>query len=622
MTDNQIRNEISRLESQYGSYKSKCLRNLRLYTYSPNLSLSLSDTEVVGYYQRGTFDIESDTTSMIQENIIRSCIDTLTALAASKKVRPFFNTVDGTFKDIQLAKQTQLFFDQLYDEKHVLNTVINVFRDACIFDKGIVKIDIKNLEIKRIMPWTVYFDSMETIYDKQTKCVEKCEKVPGRLLKLKYNIDPKSSIEYYTVYEYYDVYTHTKAIYISELAKVYKTEYKPKVLPYIIFNYSDPVKGTTDQSIVDVLYGIQMQVDELLTVIKDSIQMNPGVTFFVPNSSSIKTNMLSNRTGQIVTYDAMQGQPPVVAQSNDIISAQFIQLLDKLKADAYELIGISELSAMAKKPHGLNSGVALETLENAEAGRQEVIISNIVHLYVEIAKRCIDTIDPNADILPNAINRNRLQWKDIIEARNKLNIQFSAADSLSKDPSTKLSQLVQLAQAGVIPQSAIGRLMELPDLQAGYNLANNAYSAVCTYIEDTLDNKQLLPIPPYLPIEMLKDEVVNTILSLSKNKENANDINLLYQLFSQIVKNQGEMQTNAEMAATQMISQELQQAMPQITQQGQLMAEATILMQDDPELFKTMLNTGLMKDIPGITDNQQAVDTAANMFMPNEGDIQ
>lgn len=566
MKDNEIKSAIQELESKYGNYKAKCLRNLRMYTYSPNLSLGLNDSEVVGYYQAGYFDIESDTTSSIQENIIRSVIDTLTAITADKKVRPFFNTVNGTFKDMQIAKQAQIFFDQLYEFKNVTRTVVNTFRDACIFDKGIIKI---SDEIEKKLPWNVFFDPKETFYGKNTKVVEKLENYPARLLKLNYNIDVKPSIKNVTLYEYYDIVEHVHAIYVLELNKIKTERWDPDVLPYIVFYYSDPVKGSTDQSVVDTLYGIQMQIDELLSVIKDSIQMNPGVTYFVPNGSGIKTNMLSNRTGQIITYDAMQGTPPVTAESNDIISSQFLQLLDQLKEDAYELVGISELSAQARKPTGLSSGVALESLENAEAGRHEVIINNVVRLYVDIAKRCIDIYPPESEILPPDISRSRLVWADIIDAKNQLNIQFSAATSLSKDPSTKLQQLLQLAQAGVIPQSHVGVLMELPDLQSGYNIANNGYNAVLNFIDGVIESGVVPEIPVYLPVELLKDEIANTMLSLSMNPANAADLQLLYQLFCKIVDKQQNVMSNAENMILQQFSQQMQQQMPLIQQKIQ-----------------------------------------------------
>ena len=137
-----IQSEINRLENFYGTYRSKCRRNLRLYEYSPLISLdNLTDDTVVGYYQSGFFDNEDDTTSSIQENVIRSCIDTLVSKISSQKVRPFINTVNGSFRDMQIAKQAQDYFDAVFDEQNVNKTVSDAFRDSCIFDKGVIYIN-------------------------------------------------------------------------------------------------------------------------------------------------------------------------------------------------------------------------------------------------------------------------------------------------------------------------------------------------------------------------------------------------------------------------------------------------------------------------------------------------
>ena len=564
--------QIQSLEKYYGNFKSKCLRNYRLYTYSSTVTLDLSDSEIVGYYNRGTFDIEDDTTSSIQENVIASCIETLCSKIASQKVRPFFNTVNGTFKEMQVARQAQIFFDQLYEENNVNRIVTNAFRDACIFDKGIVKISDDGISNR--LPWNVYVDPREVSYKQITHVAEKLPKTPGRLLKIKYGIEADYNLDY-TVYEYYDVMEHIKSVYVLEMNKVVTHKYEPNIIPYLFIYYSDPIKSNTSQSVVDQLYGIQMQIDEILAVMKDSIQMNPGMTLLVPRSSNIKTNMLSNRTGQIIQYDPIPGQTasPVTYATNDIISAQFVQLLDKLKNDAYEVVGISQLSATSQKPTGLNSGVALSTMEDIESDRFETQLNNVIRLYVDIAKACLDIFPPDEDILPDDLVRANIKWADIVEARNNMKIQFSAAQSLSKDPSEKLKQLTALAQAGVIPQSHIATLMELPDLNAGYNLANNAFNAVYTFIDDVIKNGVPDIIPDYLPWmkgQLLETEIVNTILSLAvKPVDNANEIETLKQLFAKVQERQVNSTTNAEMMAVQQLSMELNQAMPQIQQDAQ-----------------------------------------------------
>lgn len=571
MDKNQIISNINRLESRYGAYKSKCLRNLRLFTYSSTTTLDISESEVVGFYQRGTFSTSDDTTSAIQENVIASCIETLCSKIASQKVRPFFNTVNGTFKEMQIAKQAQIFFDMLYEENNVNEIITDAFRNACVFDKGIVKISDDGITNR--LPWNVFFDPREVTYNQITYVAEKLPKTPGRILELKYGIKADRNLDY-TVYEYYDVMEHIKAVYVQELNKVVTHEYKPNIIPYLEIHYTNPIKGDTSQSVVDQLYGIQTQIDELLAVMKDSIAVNPGMTLLVPRSSNIKTNMLSNRTGQIIQYDPIPGQTtsPVTYATNDIISPQFVQLLDKLKNDAYEIVGISQLSATSQKPSGLNSGVALNTMEDIESSRFETQLNSVVRLYVDVAKACLDIFPPEIDILPDDLNRANIKWKDIVEARNNMKIQFSAAESLSKDPSEKLKQLVALSQAGVIPQSHIATLMELPDLQSGYNLANNAFNSVYTFIDNVLVSG-ILPdkIPVYLPKNkggLLETEIVNTMLSLSIKPEiNAKEIGLLQQLFSKVQEEQVNSSTNAEMFAVQTLNQELTAAMPQIQQQ-------------------------------------------------------
>lgn len=571
MDKNQIISNINTLESRYSAYKSKCLRNLRLFTYSSTTTLDISESEVVGFYQRGTFSTSDDTTSAIQENIIASCIETLCSKIASQKVRPFFNTVNGTFKEMQIAKQAQIFFDMLYEENNVNEIITDAFRNACVFDKGIVKISDDGITNR--LPWNVFFDPREVTYNQITYVAEKLPKTPGRILELKYGIKVNRNLDY-TVYEYYDVMEHIKAVYVQELNKVVTHEYKPNIIPYLEIHYTNPVKGDTSQSVVDQLYGIQTQIDELLAVMKDSIAVNPGMTLLVPRSSNIKTNMLSNRTGQIIQYDPIPGQTtsPVTYATNDIISPQFVQLLDKLKNDAYEIVGISQLSATSQKPSGLNSGVALNTMEDIESSRFETQLNSVVRLYVDVAKACLDIFPPEIDILPDDLNRANIKWADIVEARNNMKIQFSAAESLSKDPSEKLKQLVALSQAGVIPQSHIATLMELPDLQSGYNLANNAFNSVYTFIDNVLVSG-ILPdkIPVYLPKNkggLLETEIVNTMLSLSIKPEiNAKEIDLLQQLFSKVQEEQVNSSTNAEMFAVQTLNQELTAAMPQIQQQ-------------------------------------------------------
>ena len=552
VTENDIQSAVGSLKSIGSSRRSKYYRNYRRYNYTPFADLeNISNPSVVGYYEQPA-EVEEDTTQTPQVNIIKSCIDTLTSKIAQSKVRPFFNTQNGSFKDIQTVKQAQAFFDLYYDLQNVNKKVSEAFRDACIFEKGVVYINEVTKEISKALPWQVYVRPAEVTYGKITRVYYERKDYPTTLLDDK--IVKKANAENYdyVVYGvYYDTFAHIKAELINN-SVVSVTSYKSDKVPFIFLHYCSPIMGDTSQSIVDMLNSIQLEIDNLMMKIKDASQLNPALTFCVPKGSSVKTSQLNNRVGQILEYNAtpdMTGSP-VTVSTPAFIDPSYMSLVEQLKQDAYELVGISQLSAMSTKPSGLNSGVALSTMENIESDRFETQLNQVIRAYVDIAKTCIEVFPEEDAILPEDNHRLSIKWKDIVEESNKMVIQFSAADSLSKDPSTKLQQLQMLAQTGIIPQTRIAQFMELPDIQSGYSLSNNAINAVLTCINDCIE-KDNFEVPDYIPFQMLKEEIINTQLSLksaaSKENDNTKDIEKLTKLYEAVEIKEADWQADAQL---------------------------------------------------------------------------
>lgn len=556
---------IHRIEKFYGSHISKWRRNLRLYCYSPTLNMNnLSDSEVCGYFSQGFFDMEDDTTSSIQENVIYSTISTLTSKIASQKVRPYFNTINGTFKDMKIVKQAQIFFDQLYDSQDINKQVSLAFRDSCIFDTGVIYIDRDNKRIERVMPWQIFVDPYETSYGRQSQLVWKREYFPTSLLNIK---TEKKTI---TLYKYWNMKEGIIATYIPE-EDLFDTEsISYDELPFVFLHYETPIKGTSSQSVVDLLYGIQMEIDSLMTKIKDASQLSSPLKYLMPENSTVKTMKLTNRVGEVITYTPIPGQstPPVVAMTEPFMDPQWLTTLETLKQHAYEIVGISQLSATSQKPQGLNSGIALSTMEDIESDRFETQLNQVIRAYVTIAKKCLRIFDRDTNILPESSWRSTIKWGDIVEAQDDLVIQFSAAEALSKDPSTKIEQINSLIQMGIIPRSRATQLMEIPDLQTGYSFSNNALNAVLQVIDDCIENGNY-EIPIYIPRDMLREEIINTMLSLKStgNTNNEVDIEKLKILYSRAIEMDNNSLTSAEYAAVQSLSMEMSQAIPQIQQQ-------------------------------------------------------
>ena len=561
MNRQSIYNNIAELKSFDGNRNYKYRRNYRYYNATKGCSLeNLRNPMIVGYYNDANREIgeEEDTTANPQLNVIASCIDTLHSKIAQSKVRPFFTTINGTFKDIQCVKQAQQFFDTFYDEQNVNKKISDAFKDACIFDTGVIYINEETRNIERALPFQVYVRPAEVNYNKITRIFYEQKDFPISLLPEKVLSKFKNkSLEYVDFGIYYDTLNKTKA-YTGNGSIVLTETYEADVVPFVFLYYKNPVLGNVTTSVADQLINIQQEINILMAKIKDASQLSNALTFLVPEGSSLKTTQLNNRIGNVLTYKPQaNGGLPVTSATPAFIDNQYISLLNELIQKAYDIVGISQLSAQSKKPTGLNSGIALATMEDVESDRFETQLNQVIRAFIDIAKTCIKVFPQDENILPEISNRVAIKWKDIVKESSNMSIQYSGADNLSKDPSTKLQQLQQLSMAGVIPAARIPQLMQIPDLEMGYSLSNNAIDAVMAVIKSCIED-DVFDVPEFIPFELLKEEIINTQLSLTSAgyDRNKKDILKLEKLYEK-VEDQAEQwvasadQENPEAAAPQ-----------------------------------------------------------------------
>lgn len=530
-------NNITELKSYQDKYKGKFLRNIRLYTYSMNVSLDeIKEGNVIGYWY---LNDNSGNTSSLNENIIQSCVDALVSQLASKNTIPFFTTINGTFKEQQVVAQCQKFFDFYFSEEEVSKKITEMFRDACIFGLGSLYVDEVTKSITKVLPWQIMYRSSEDSYGKLTRVYFERKQYPTSLLP-----NYKGSNEYTTYGLYYDITNKIKATIIDGEIKV--EDWDKENLPFLFMHYTNPIYGKDSNSVVDLLYGIQMKLDSLYERIDEASEKQAAQTFFVPKGSDIKVSQLNNKIGNIVSYSvAPNGGNPITVSTPPFIDPQYISLVEKLKQDAYELVGISRLSAQSQKPIGLDSGAALKTMANIESERFEVQYKEVINTYVNLAKLCILIFE--GDVLPKDRYRDVVDWDLIREKYSQIKIQFSAMDFLSKDPSTRSEQIERLVQMGIIPQNRVAQFYSMPDSDAAYNFVNNELNAIQAVISDCI-LKDIYDVPFYINSTNLKQEIINTMLSLKavENEQNAIDIDKLNTLYSKIVEIESQANSEAQ----------------------------------------------------------------------------
>ena len=524
---------------------AKYQKNYALYNQSPAADLRAKIPMAVGYID----DVYSEDSIVPKLNIIKSAVDAVVSKISTAHCRPFVNTVKGSFKTIQICKQLQVFFDYYFDEKNVSAKITEALRDACIFDSGYIYLDEVNGDIKVVEPWNVYTRQREK--NEYRSAYIEFPNISTDTLKDEdfdlLNNSEKKSI-YVTIGYFYDARTQTKATLINRQIRDI-SPLQSDIIPLVSIFYTMPIVGNTTLSIADMLKGIQIEIDELMKRISDASVLNPAQTILLANASNIKVGQLNNKVGNIVQYNAQNPSGAGVdVVTPEFISSQYITLLDNLIEKAYNMVGISQLSAQGKKPSGLDSGVALATQADIESDRFQILLDQYIRTFTDLAKVVVKVFEANKDIIkPNRYNL-RLTWGDVEKEYDKMRIQFSAADNLSKDPSEKLKQLQTLAQAGIIPATQIASLLELPDINRGYSVANNAWNACQTLIDQCIYEDKY-EVPDYVPFQMLKEQIVNMQLSLrtAQGSENGNeeDIRRLIKYYEIVEDHEMELEQNS-----------------------------------------------------------------------------
>lgn len=454
------------------------------------------------------FDIPSDSDLLRSAymNIIKSVIDSLVSKLSNQKVRPYFNAINGDWNTKRTVKNVQQYFDILFDNQKINKKVATAFKLACIMGKGYIFVNPVTYEIMPLPAHCVATLQCEERYGQAEHAIIRFLNFPTAKLS-DYGVDYSGNNFKCNLQLYISVPEKKLCIIVnSSVVKEYK--YDHDTLPLVSLFFTSPVFGTNTTSIVQELDGIQTQVDFINSQISAATQISPVNQTFVVEGSNLNPKDLTNKAGTVYGIKMPPGVsvPPVVSVAPRMFDPQWQSLLDYYKKTAYEIIGISELSSMSKKPSGLDSGVALQTMEDIESDRFETQVDHYINAFVDLAKLLIEVLPDNEDILPESLNTSSLKWKDIKKQSDLFKVQYSAASSLSKDPAEKIKQIMQLTQIGLISPDKVARYLDMPDLEDAYHNASAVADGVSQCITRAIDEGDY-SVPDWVSYENLAQEI-------------------------------------------------------------------------------------------------------------------
>jgi hypothetical protein len=608
MTIQEVIADIQWLYSKLAARDQKYLRNYNRFMSNGQRREAIRQvyTNPSSFFFSQTDD---ETGLMPAINVGRSMVLTLQSKLIQSKGRIFFSPVNGLWDTIKVCRNSQIYFDALTERDNLYNKTAGAVLDSLVFEYGCLLVDDELKETRRIRPWEYYVDPAEMNYGKLSRCMVMHDDFPlvsikdklkdGMVSYQQLRDDHKAKCK---LYRYWDLVNKKKYLFAnSELIEEVDIDYDRS--PVVQIYYQAPIKGLYSNSVMDNCYQNQRQIDDILRRIHDALTLSPANTIYVPKSATngSVSKMLSNRVGNVVEYDAALGA--VVVSTPPAIDGQYLTMLQFFQQASFEQEGVSMLSSQSKKPSGLNSGVALDTLQDIESERFQTQVDNLIQFYKDVYQTMIDVFPEGDDILPKRMNRANIKWSEIKKQRESFSMQSSLASVLSKDPKVKMEQIEKLQAQGIINPNMAASLLQLPDLEGAYSAATASYDNCRKIIERALDDERF-DFYSVVNLKQLLDECVNILLQLDAVDEDPRILERLVKLIEIVTTKMNDV-TNIQNPAQQPAPMPPPPIQESVLQGNQLTAIADIVAriqvgQITPEAAQAIIVSGFPGIDPGL----------------------
>ena len=500
---------INQLVSNIDVKKRKYTWNIERYL--DDLSVTLDNFNQNSSYLANSFVSRQrdDLKKPAQFNVVRSCVDSLVSKISANKVRPYIHPINGGYLNKQLDRKLRQFFDCYFEEEKVAYKIIEAFRQALIFDSCYLMINPFTYKIEVVPAYCLGLDNNEVAYGKPEEMIIKYNNYPSTFLNL-------TTSNQYVQYCLAVSCKEHKAFKFVNGELVDSIKYDADELPIVGLYYEKPINGIRTIGLADALEGIQTQIDLLTSKISAANELTPANITFVVEGSSLNKKTLGNRTGDVYSIKMPEGSSslPVMTQTQNGFDMALIEQLKYLIQSAYEITGISQLSAQSKKPAGVDSGVAMATLADLESERFQTQVDQYIEAYKNLTKLIIKLMPDNADILKES--EGLFKWKDAKKQLSQMKISFGTDSVLSKEPLKKTEQINQLSQIGGLDLNTLISSLDSTDLEDIYRNVGAKLNGAEAVITNAVENG-IYSVPQFVSYEELKKRIITEENAITAN---------------------------------------------------------------------------------------------------------
>lgn len=455
-------------------------------------------------------------------NVVRRAVNTVLAKITKHKPLPMVLTERGDYKQTKRALKLSNFTAGAFDALKAFVKGRTTARDALTLGTGLLKVwHIKGDELPRLdrlLPWEVYVDAADgrmgaprqlfisqwrdkgevrLQYPKSASEIDACQS--GSSL-IDDNPDYADQADLVLVTEAYrlpvgkgaKMVPGRKTVVIDN-ALLEDEEYKKPYFPVVPLQYAEAMLGAWGEGLAAEVAGFQYEINYVVETLRMAHRVVGTGIWMVPDGSGIPDGQFENGTGLILKHK--MGLAPTYVSPTPA-NPQSYEYLDRMTRGALEWgAGISQLSANGQKPAGIDSGKALQTIQDVEDDGLSVFEDAYEQFYVDLADHvideCRDIANENGGELRVMSPQKRsvmwIDWRDVDMDRDRIVMQVWPTNLLGRTPAARLQMVNDLFNGGIIDRALYLKLLDAPDIDSETDLAGAMQEVADSQIETILD---------------------------------------------------------------------------------------------------------------------------------------
>ena len=419
-------------------------------------------------------------------NVVRNMISAaVSKIAAKNKVSPKFLTNDGDPSLERRCKAREKLVAGVFYQQKLYRKQRHIFRDIGIFGTGFIRPwmdkETRVVTLERVPKSDILVDAEEArlgdpgcLYHR--KWYDK--RVLAKLFPGKEDIiskagrrtgDPEletrtdATADIIPVYESFHRRSTAKSedgfrVVCVDSGVLGRDEWKHDYFPFPKLCWTEEPYGFFGTGLAYELAGIQCEINDVLLEFARAHKLIKGF-WAVERGAKVVLKHINDDLGKIIQY---AGVAPTYQQPVAIPPDVYKYLWD-LYAKAYEIAGISQLSASGQKPAGLNSGEA-----------QRVYLDEQTERFMDVGEALQDwTLDITEQVLDRAADLAQEPGGFQILAKSEHG-GAEPIDFLKDADAPKDSYLIQVFPTSMLPNTPAGRLAFVNDMMEQKLISNPA----------------------------------------------------------------------------------------------------------------------------------------------------